>query len=101
MSLRAAGRANWDQRDYQADNGDTDPDRDRLPEMLWQAATIDRALRQDPSHLETEFPQLRDVPTESLDQNAQHRLLAKYVDEWRSFPHPLVQRFLSPTPLAG
>ena len=101
MSLHAAGRANWDQRDYQADNGDTDPDRDRLPEMLWQAATIDRALRQDPSHLETEFPQLRDVPTESLDHNAQHRLLAKYVDEWRTFPHPLVQRFLSPTPLAG
>lgn len=101
VSFQAAGRAGWDDRPYLADRAGTSP-RDCLPEMLWQAATLDRALRSsDPDELRRRVPSLRYVPEDSLDDSAQRRLLGAYVDEWRRYPDPAVRRYLDPVPLAG
>jgi 7-cyano-7-deazaguanine synthase in queuosine biosynthesis len=101
VSFEAAARACWDERPYRADTADS-PKRDRLPEVLWQAATWDRALRSsDPDELRRRVPGLRQVPVDILDDSAQRRLLGAYVDEWRRYPDPLVPRYLDPAPLAG
>lgn len=102
MSFGAAGRVDWDPRPYAADSSDADTEKSREPEMLWQAATLDRALRDPaPGRLLEEFPELRHVPPDVLDESCQRRLLGAYVDEWRINPSPAVRRFLDPTPLAG
>ena len=68
--------------------------------MLWQAASLDRALRDpDPQELLRKFPALSSVPTDVLDERAQRRLLAVYVDEWRRYPDPQVSSFLNSEPL--
>jgi hypothetical protein len=104
VSFQAAGRTEWDDRPYLADSADSagSSRRDRLPDVLWQAATFDRALRSsDPDELGRCVPSLRYVPEDSLDDWARRRLLGAYVDEWRRYPDPAVRRYLEPTPLAG
>jgi 7-cyano-7-deazaguanine synthase in queuosine biosynthesis len=96
VSFHAASRAEWDQRPYLADTTLRE-DRWRLPEVLWQAATFDRILRSaGDGALERQFPDLRYVLDTELSRNATRELLATYVEEWRSYPHPSVARFLPP-----
>lgn len=101
MAFEASGRATWDHPRYLAD---THPNqvRSQRPEMLWQAAALDRALR-DPSaeRLLQDFPELGDIPEERLDRAAQVRLLAAYVDDWRKQPDAMIRRYLPVLPLAG
>lgn len=101
VSFQAADRADWDDRPYKADTAGSSK-RDCLPEVLWQAATFDRALRSpDPGELRRRVADLRYVPGALLDEPAQRRLLGAYVDEWRRYPDPVVRRFLDSVPLAG
>jgi 7-cyano-7-deazaguanine synthase in queuosine biosynthesis len=94
VSFHAAGRSEWDKRPYLVDSDKREP-RWRLPEVLWQAATFDSTLRStDDSALERKFPDLRYVIGTDLPREAVRDLLATYVEEWRSFPDPIVPRFL-------
>lgn len=101
MAFNAAERASWDHPQYLAD---THPhqDRSQRPEMLWQAAALDRALRDSaPGRLERDFPELADVPEDRLDRAAQKSLLSTFVDEWRKQPDPSIRRYLVDSPLEG
>jgi hypothetical protein len=101
LSFQAGGRANWDMGKYLSDTK-IRPQRWRLPEMLWQAATLDRALRSpNPDELRRSFPSLHSVPLNQLDAAEQRRLLVTYVNEWRRYPDRTVCRYLDPEPLAG
>src|ERR1035437_6175156 len=101
MSFSAADRANWDTRPYLADTR-PDVELSRQPEMLWQAATLDRALRRGGrDELVRAFPDLVQVPTEDLTYDEQRRLLSAYVDEWRRYPAPVIRQYLTQTPLGG
>lgn len=101
MAFHAAGRSDWDHPQYLSDI-EEDRELSQEPEMLWQAAQLERALLDpDPGQLLREFPDLADVPLDSLDRAAQRRLLTRYVNEWRVQPSPLVPRFLHDTPLVG
>lgn len=100
VSLNAAGRNNWDPRPYRSDVVGPRPDRDRTPEALWQVARLDEALRGGGSEaLSAAFPALDLVPSEILDVEGQKRLLATYVNEWRSYSDPRVPLFLPSSPL--
>jgi 7-cyano-7-deazaguanine synthase in queuosine biosynthesis len=101
MSFSAADRANWDTRPYLADTR-PDVELSRRPEMLWQAAALDRALRRGGrDELVRAFPDLVQVPTEDLTYDEQRRLLSAYVDEWRRYPAPVIRQYLAQTPLEG
>jgi 7-cyano-7-deazaguanine synthase in queuosine biosynthesis len=101
MSFSAADRATWDTRPYLADTR-PDLERSREPEMLWQAATLDRSLRQGGrDELVRAFPDPMLVPTEDLTHDARRRLLSAYVDEWRRDPAPAIRQYLRQTPLEG
>lgn len=68
--------------------------------MLDQAERIDTALN-DPepwAALTSQFPDLSEVARSRADQLACLRLYRTYVDEWRRFPSPLVDRYLSRQP---
>lgn len=99
LSFDAARRSDWDPRPYLADSAEN-LKRDRLPEVFWQVATLDRTLRAARSdELAKRFPELGYVPLDVLDATSQRRLLAAYVDEWRRYPHPAVRRYVGTDPL--
>lgn len=94
LSFSAARRTSWDQSPYLSDT-EIRVERWRLPEMLWQAARLDRALvSQNPVDLITEFPSLHDLDGTDVSISSVQRLLTTYVDEWRRFRHPDVSRYL-------
>lgn len=94
VSFHAAGRSDWDELPYLIDSDKREP-RWRLPEVLWQAATFDAVLRStDDNALLRQFPDLRHVSELEMPREAVRELLATYVEEWRSFPDPIVSRFL-------
>ena len=94
LSLHAAGRLSWDPAPYLAD-GAGDGELSRVPEMLWQAARLDRALDgRDTIDLSLEFPELAEVDIEDLSVESVRRLYRTYVEQWRRYPHPRVRAFL-------
>lgn len=94
VSFHTAGRTEWDNLPYLVDSDKREP-RWRLPEVLWQAATFDAVLRStDDNAMLRQFPDLRYVLESELPQDALRELLSTYVEEWRSFPDPIVSRFL-------
>lgn len=97
VSLHAAGRSDWDARPYRASIRGPRDDRDRTVEMLWQAATLDRALRQS-SRLLDHIPELGPVPSGVCSQSTLQHLYRTYVEEWRNYPDPRVDRFLGQLP---
>jgi hypothetical protein len=100
VSFHAAGRDSWDVGTYLSDVMIREG-RWRMPEMLWQAAGFDRALRSsDPNALLEHVPDLTHIPYGALNLSAQRRLLSTYVEEWRHFPHPDVRRYLDSRPIA-
>jgi 7-cyano-7-deazaguanine synthase in queuosine biosynthesis len=101
LSFSSSGREGWDVGAYLADTT-IRRQRWRLPEMLWQAATLDRALRSpDSDELLRAFPDLRYIPAVDLDRSGQRRLLTAYVNEWRRYPSATVRQYLDAVPLAG
>lgn len=95
LSFAAARRSSWDSEPYLSDT-EIRPDRWRLPEMLWQAARLDRALSsEEPADLLVEFPSLSDLDGTDISIADLRPALAIYVDEWRRFRHPDVRRYLS------
>lgn len=68
--------------------------------MLDQAERIDAALSDaEPwPALTSQFPELSEVARSLADQRACLRLYRAYVDEWRRFPSPLVDRYLARRP---
>lgn len=115
QTLHAAGLSALDQSElseYRLDVLDVLDPADKhvrnLHYMLDQAARIDLALSEpDPSRaLLRSFPDLRTIHRALGQQGLTdatgltRRLLSTYVDEWRAFPHPLVQRYLQ-TPVHG
>lgn len=73
-----------------------------LPELLWQAAHIQRAFAaEEPERaLGTAFPALAEVPGH-VDPLALVRMYAAVVDEWCAYPHSLVHRFPADCPVAA
>lgn len=102
LSLRAAGRSEWDGRVYLADVA-ADGRRSDLPEMLWQAAKLAKACEAtDPAAAMMQaFPQLKDLRPDVLTTSAIVDLYSTYVREWRRDPDPLVRRFLPELPMAA
>jgi len=106
QALRAGGMLDYDRREtaeYRCDVLDLahgDAGLQRLHYMLSQAAQLEAALAEPAPALADEFPDLRSIhqalaplgyrdPTELTNS-----LLSRYVDEWRAFGHPLVDRYL-------
>lgn len=101
VSFHAAGRSDWDEMPYLIDSKRRE-ERWRLPEVLWQAATFDGVLRStDDNALLHQYPDLQHVLYNELPHDALRRLLATYVEEWRTFPDPVVPRFLPPLGQGG
>lgn len=101
VSFHAAGRSDWDEQPYLIDSKRRD-ERWRLPEVLWQAATFDDVLRStDDNALLRQYPDLRHILHTDLPHNALRQLLATYVEEWRTYPDPIVPRFLPPLDQGG
>ncbi len=101
VSFHAAGRSDWDELPYLIDSKQQD-ERWRLPEVLWQAATFDDVLRStDEDALVRQYPDLQHILVTELPRNALRQLLATYVEEWRTFPDPVVPRFLPPLDQGG
>jgi 7-cyano-7-deazaguanine synthase in queuosine biosynthesis len=71
--------------------------------MLDQAERLDAALSEgEPwAALTSQFPDLTEVARSPIEQQACLTLYRTYVDEWRCFPSPLVDRYLArrPTPI--
>lgn len=65
--------------------------------MLDQAEQLDAALSEgEPwAALISQFPDLREVAPSPAEQQACLKLYRTYVDEWRCFPSPLVDRYLA------
>jgi 7-cyano-7-deazaguanine synthase in queuosine biosynthesis len=101
VSLHAAGRLSWDPALYQADQ-EGDGELSRVPEMLWQTARLDRALRVSGNvDLALEFPELAHIDAEDLSVESMHRLYRTYVEQWRHYPHPRVRAFLPDSEMAA
>lgn len=93
LSLSAARRSEWDGRPYRSVLRGNTEDRDRTPEMLWQAALIANATRR-PGGLEEEYPQLRELPNFDAQKSEVLSLYRTYLSEWREYPDARVEMFL-------
>ena len=99
IALAAADRSDWDV----APPAPRGSRVDCLPAMLGQAAALDRALASaEPwSAMLTTFPALADLPHHGLSPSGVIDLYREHVAEVRSYPHPLVPRFLAEPRLAA
>jgi 7-cyano-7-deazaguanine synthase in queuosine biosynthesis len=94
VSLHAAQRADWDPRPYLADTYGEDG-QSAVQAMLWQVARAADAIEAGGhTGLLEEFPELADVSMSASGDIDIVRLLSNYVEEWRTYPHPLTPSFL-------
>ncbi|HVW79362.1 MAG TPA: hypothetical protein VHB69_00275 [Mycobacteriales bacterium] len=103
VSLHAAGRAAWDPRPYRADI-DGDDASSALPEVLWQAARLQRCLATEasqPGAFSREFPAAGEIPADAVSQTRLLAMYCRHVEEWRRYPHPRVGAFLGNRHLAA